>query len=248
MEVELTPETESRLRELAQKAGRAPSDLIKDATARYLNELSGAHETRDGHCDELKSAHNRASRAAALDIAEYDALTTRITYYVTLQYATWGLAAALFGYLAPLWTRDASSHRNLEWIAILSLLTVSWAGLHILYEMLVIVQYLMEVLLKNLADDYGLKVRDVWGFEGWLRKIKWWDDAHRNYAIHVIFILAFGVLVALLYGNIKSGHWERSDTWWAVVSGSFTVIVGWKVWRYMVLVRELQRLSRQFQD
>jgi hypothetical protein len=245
MEVTFTSETESRLRELAQETRRTPSDLVADATERYLRELSG---NQDSHGDALKTTVDRPSRRAALDMAEYNALTNRITYYVTLQYATWGLAAALFGYLAPLWTKESSSHRNLEWIAILSLLTVSWAGLHILYEMLVIVCYLMEELLKNLAADYGLKPRDVWGFEGWIRTLRWLDDVHRNYAIHAIFVLAFSVLVGLLYGDVKRGYWGSSDTWWSVVCGCLTVIVAVKVWRFMVLSRELQRLSGQFQE
>ena len=40
MEVHFRPETESRLQELAAKTGRAPGDLIEDAMAGYLQELS----------------------------------------------------------------------------------------------------------------------------------------------------------------------------------------------------------------
>jgi predicted DNA-binding protein len=42
MEMRLGPETESRLHELAAKTGRAPDDLIEDAMAGYLQELSQA--------------------------------------------------------------------------------------------------------------------------------------------------------------------------------------------------------------
>jgi hypothetical protein len=40
MEVHLRPEIESRLQELAAQTGRKPNDLIEDAMAGYLQELS----------------------------------------------------------------------------------------------------------------------------------------------------------------------------------------------------------------
>ena len=55
MEVHLRPETESRLQELATKSGRAPNDLIEDAMAAYLQELSQVREMLDGRYDDLKS-------------------------------------------------------------------------------------------------------------------------------------------------------------------------------------------------
>jgi predicted transcriptional regulator len=55
MDVHLRPETESRLQELASKTGRAPNDLIEDAMAGYLQELSQARAMLDGRYDDLKS-------------------------------------------------------------------------------------------------------------------------------------------------------------------------------------------------
>jgi predicted DNA-binding protein len=40
MEVRFKPETESRLNELAAKTGRTPEDLVEDAIAGYLAEVS----------------------------------------------------------------------------------------------------------------------------------------------------------------------------------------------------------------
>ena len=48
MEVNFSPETESRLQELATKTGRAPNDLIEDAMAGYLQELAQVCGTLDG--------------------------------------------------------------------------------------------------------------------------------------------------------------------------------------------------------
>jgi hypothetical protein len=56
MEVNFRPETESRLQELAQQTGRAPNDLIEDAMAGYLKELSETRQMLDTRYDDLKSA------------------------------------------------------------------------------------------------------------------------------------------------------------------------------------------------
>ena len=55
MDVHFRPETESRLQELASKSGRPPSDLIEDAMAGYLQELTQVRDMLDGRYDDLKS-------------------------------------------------------------------------------------------------------------------------------------------------------------------------------------------------
>ena len=60
MEVNLHPETESRLQELAQKTGRDPNDLIEDAMAGYLKDLGETREVLDGRYDDLKGGRVQA--------------------------------------------------------------------------------------------------------------------------------------------------------------------------------------------
>jgi len=60
MEVHFRPETESRLQELAQQTGRAPDDLIEDAMASYLKELSEIRQTLDTRFDDVKSGKVQA--------------------------------------------------------------------------------------------------------------------------------------------------------------------------------------------
>ena len=55
MEVRFRPETESRLQELSSKTGRPPSDLIEDAMAGYLQELTQVRDMLDDRYDDLKS-------------------------------------------------------------------------------------------------------------------------------------------------------------------------------------------------
>ena len=55
MEVNFHPETESRLQKLAQQTGRAPDELIEEAMAGYLKELTETREMLDARYDDLKS-------------------------------------------------------------------------------------------------------------------------------------------------------------------------------------------------
>ena len=55
MEVHFTPETESRLNELATKTGRPTDALVEDAMAGYLEELAGVRNLLDSRYDDIKS-------------------------------------------------------------------------------------------------------------------------------------------------------------------------------------------------
>jgi predicted transcriptional regulator len=55
MEVHLKPETASRLAELASKSGRATDDLMEDAMAGYLQELTEVREMLDGRYNDIKT-------------------------------------------------------------------------------------------------------------------------------------------------------------------------------------------------
>ncbi len=55
MEVHFKPDTESRLTELASRSGRATDDLVEDALAGYLAEISEVREMLDGRYDDINS-------------------------------------------------------------------------------------------------------------------------------------------------------------------------------------------------
>ena len=55
MELHLTPDLQAQLDKLAAETGRAQNELIKDAVAGYLAELSQAREMLDRRYDEVKS-------------------------------------------------------------------------------------------------------------------------------------------------------------------------------------------------
>jgi predicted transcriptional regulator len=55
MVVRLSPETESRLQELAAATGRAPDDLVEDAMTGYLAELSQVRDMLDSRYDDINT-------------------------------------------------------------------------------------------------------------------------------------------------------------------------------------------------
>jgi predicted DNA-binding protein len=54
MVVKLKPETESRLQQLAATTGREPAELVEDAMAGYLAELSEVRTMLDSRYDQIK--------------------------------------------------------------------------------------------------------------------------------------------------------------------------------------------------
>jgi predicted DNA-binding protein len=55
MEVHFKPETESRLNDLASKSGRPTDDLVEDALAGYLQEVTEVRQMLDDRYDDIKS-------------------------------------------------------------------------------------------------------------------------------------------------------------------------------------------------
>ena len=55
MEVHFSPELEKRLNDLAAKSGRGADDLVQDALAGYLEELTTLRTTLDSRYDDLRN-------------------------------------------------------------------------------------------------------------------------------------------------------------------------------------------------
>ena len=55
MEVHVTPETAKKLTDLAATSGRAANDIVEDALAGYLEEVSAVGKALDNRYDDLKT-------------------------------------------------------------------------------------------------------------------------------------------------------------------------------------------------
>jgi len=59
MELHLTPDLEAKLNQLSAQTGRAKEELIQDAMAGYLAELSQVRDMLDARYDDIKSGKVR---------------------------------------------------------------------------------------------------------------------------------------------------------------------------------------------
>lgn len=55
MELQVSPATAKKLRDLAASSGRAANDIVEDALAGYLEEVSAVQQTLDRRYGDLKS-------------------------------------------------------------------------------------------------------------------------------------------------------------------------------------------------
>jgi hypothetical protein len=55
MEVNFTPDTEKKLRDLCAQSGRGTDDLVEDAVAGYFDEVSQVQQMLDSRYDDLAS-------------------------------------------------------------------------------------------------------------------------------------------------------------------------------------------------
>jgi predicted transcriptional regulator len=55
MEVQLTPDVEKKLNDLAAESGRGTNELLQDALAGYLDEMAQTYDALNSRYDDLKS-------------------------------------------------------------------------------------------------------------------------------------------------------------------------------------------------
>ena len=55
MEIQFAPELEKQLNDLATQSGRGPAELIQDAVAGYVSEMSETREMLNSRYDDVKS-------------------------------------------------------------------------------------------------------------------------------------------------------------------------------------------------
>ncbi len=55
MEVQLTPDVEKKLNDIAAESGRGTNELLQDALAGYLDEMAQTYDALNSRYDDLKS-------------------------------------------------------------------------------------------------------------------------------------------------------------------------------------------------
>jgi hypothetical protein len=155
----------------------------------------------------MDSSEGEKNRLMQLHIAEYAALTTRVTYWVYLQYATYAMAAALFGFLATSWA-DSNHKRDLAWMSVLALLFIGWALYHSTYELFTEVVYVETHLIPIIKKQALVPHKDFWNFETFMKGLRQ-SRAKRfewQYSFPVACFLTGIGLLWLLVRTLLDGH------------------------------------------
>ena len=156
----------------------------------------------------------------ALHIAEYEALMTRNTYLLALQFALWPAVGLILTLGATLWASDKIEieGRLLIWIAVggLYLVANNWADT--LWELYSNVAYIEHELRSKVSADLG--VDGFWGYERFLA-------SHRSLtaAPWELATPAFGTIVIVL-----TAINARPSSGWQYTVAVFTIACAIRMW------------------
>jgi len=171
----------------------------------------------------------------ALHIAEYEALMTRNTYLMALQFALWPAVGLILTLGATLWASERIHIDGglLIWIAIGGLYVVANNWADTLWELYNNVSYMEHELRNKVSADLG--VHGFWGYERYLATQRSLTAAPWELATP-----AFGTVVILLMA-VRA---PPSSGWQYAISG-FTVVFAIRMWARCL---DALRLRRHFTD
>jgi hypothetical protein len=143
-----------------------------------------------------------------LHLCEYQALTTRITYLITMHYAFWIVGFTALGSLTFLTTPN--NHFLLETVGLLVGEMLAGAFCFTSCEIYTHVCYLDDVLKAMVARDCGLQKEAFWTWETWLRDFQGGlhGDGPRWWELWPLALLTLGVLTI---GYWHYGCWPRKE-------------------------------------
>jgi hypothetical protein len=166
-------------------------------------------------------------------IAEYEAMTTRCTYFMALQMGLWPLLLLFWPLLAQV--RGAVPNRTLVWLGLLGSQIVLFMYLHLLGE-----QYLMLVYIENnLRDRVSALIPGTvfWNYERFLPK----QRSRTGASTHRLLTYAMIAFVALVI--VVQWPFAWSDAPYGIANLVVATVIVHKVVRVGELRRDLPRAA-----
>jgi hypothetical protein len=149
-------------------------------------------------------------------LAEYETLTSRITNWLTLQFATYAIAAAYLGFVIQAWRSVDSA--TLVWASTLVLQLLAWAMLQISWEVFACAVYIK----KQLKPKIRSLVRDdsFWAYEHHMAGLRKKGLIHFEwyYGLLIPFFGAMGALVRLIIVLNHENPWTLPNVLWGVAN------------------------------
>jgi hypothetical protein len=182
---------------------------------------------------ESEGAASPAESLLNLHIAEYQALTNRNTYLVTLQFSLWPVLLLFLTLVAQLW--GLFDHRLLGWSTNFAIQLIGWAWLQLIWEQLNNIRYLEERLRPRI--EYAHPNAAFWEYESFL--------AHDRRGVFLgdywlTLIAAIG-LVALPLTILLWGPFSRTDYCGFAIN---VIGMGFLVWKTLDLIKLRKHIWR----
>jgi hypothetical protein len=174
-------------------------------------------------------------------LAEYTALTTRMTYWISLQYLTYSVGAVVLSLLVQAWATAKLNPMTLAWIGFFLVLLLIWAWIYIVWEILNTAVYLEGELRVKVEGLIGEKA--FWGWEPYLagQRNKGYNKYEWTFALLVLLVLGVGTFGWTMSAVMKNFAAWRSYWGWAAVSTYALIMIGARV-------REVLRLQVKLRD
>jgi len=180
-------------------------------------------------------------------LAEYSALTNRVTYFISLQYLTYSVAAVVLALVAQVWASPNVSRAVVAWGGVFLFLLLVWAWTYTVWEILNTAAYLEGDLrhrVERLVGDGAF-----WGWESYLaaQRKKGYDRFEWTLGLLILLIggvVLFGRSISTVR-DIFSG-W-RSNAGWILASAYVLVMITGRmrgVFRLQVQLKELGKRNQ----
>jgi hypothetical protein len=175
-------------------------------------------------------------------IAEYTALTTRLSYWLTLQYVIYSVAGIFLAFVAEALAGKGVDHVTIAWAGCLGLQTLVWAWLQTGSEVLQTAIYLEGLRLKVSE----LLHSDVWGFEKYLADVrsKGYVRFEWRFGLAPLFVAGFLCVGLITYRTAQREQWRGSEVAWLAINVYLLLILVGRSLKYMQLQRELCRAAQ----
>ena|ERR1035437_976036 len=180
-----------------------------------------------------------ADRFLQLHIAEYNALTTRSTYYITISASLVPVIVIFLALVAQMWSNPYSKHALLIWptgVAIQFFLLAMIANAQVQYQNIKYIEKVLRPLIGPLLQPPS----GFWRYERYLsdqrRGAQWWE-----YTPAVGAAVTVGAAIAgrLLDPAQRSATWDALDWVGVGFNALFLVVAFWNSFKVVALRRSI---------
>jgi hypothetical protein len=169
-----------------------------------------------------------------LHIAEYQALTTRSTYWITIQMSVWALVLIYLTLVTSIWSKDSSHARLLVWGSgiVIQLCLAGWyyAG-NETYRNVFYIEHELRSLIQTVIGP-----QNFWKYEAFLAKRSGRKPVWSDTAPCIFLVLGFGTVVCI------RRPFSGAELWGFLLNMALTVHVIRQAYILVIARRRFQAL------